>query len=79
MYTGCVSGAEEKGEADVTDSEREQLIEAYRIIGTLEPSLTVKRQAFEQMTNLIRARSANQIHRMEAQLGIVPRTSVIAA
>lgn len=54
----------------MTDAEREQLIEAYRIVLTLEPSYVVKRQAQERMFALIADRSPARIREMEVEQGI---------
>lgn len=54
----------------MTDTEREVLIEAWRVILTLEPSRALKVEAQERMRKLISERSAQRVRQMETEQGI---------
>ena len=54
----------------MTDSEREKLIEAYRVQLELAPLREDKRHAELRMRELIAQRSRAQVHRMEQERGL---------
>lgn len=54
----------------VTDADREQLIEAYRIVLELEPRTDYKHAAAQRMRELIGERSPDQVREMEAIQGL---------
>lgn len=56
--------------AALTPSELENLIECWRTIGTLEPDLERKRDAFARMSELIAKRTPGTIERMERERGL---------
>lgn len=48
----------------------EELIRAWRIVGTHEPDVDKRRFAFERMGQLIGMRSPETVARMEAEKGL---------
>ncbi len=54
----------------MNDKDREDLIEAYRLMLVLEPDADMKRIALLRMERLIAARSPCQIRKMEAERGL---------
>lgn len=54
----------------MTDEEREQLIEAYRVALTLEQRPDFKHAAVQRMRELIGERAPQQIERMESERGL---------
>jgi hypothetical protein len=59
------------GEGDVmTDRDREELIDAYRVILATEPERLAKDFAMQRMRELIAERSPQQVKRMEEARGL---------
>lgn len=56
--------------ASLTPSDLENLIEIYRLLGTLEPDLERKRDAFARMSELIAKRTPATIESMERERGL---------
>jgi hypothetical protein len=54
----------------VNDSERERLIEAYRVVLELEPRHDFQAAAMQRMRELISGRAPQQIERMETERGL---------
>lgn len=54
----------------LTSSDLENLIEIYRMLGTLEPDRARRKDAFERMRELIGRRSTETIARMETERGL---------
>lgn len=56
--------------AALTPSDLENLIEIYRMLGTLEPDRARRKEAFDRMRELIGRRSSETIARLETERGL---------
>lgn len=54
----------------MSDKDREDLIEAYRLMLVLEPDAHMKQIAMLRMNGLINERSTQQIEQMERERGL---------
>ena len=54
----------------MTDRDREELIDAYRVILATEPDRAAKNHAMQRMRELIAERSPQQVKRMEEARGL---------